>query len=132
MGLPIQEASPDLSPPCRNPQPHCWAPRAPEDIMETRAALYSMDVSLGLAWPWGAPGGSFLSLFSEPSDQLLLLSEPQMPRLQNENSRNTSIWRLLWGLNEVIMRSGMWEMELMSEQWTLESARSALSPHSYT
>ena len=89
MGAPIQEASPDLSPPCSNPQPHLWAPRAHEDIMETLAALYSMDVSLCLVWPWGAPGGRFLSLFSEPSDQL----EPT-PRLLIENGclAQTSVW----------------------------------------
>ena len=52
-------------------------------------ALYSMDVSLCLAWPWGAPGGSFLSLFSEPSDQL----EPT-PRLLIENGclAQMSVW----------------------------------------
>ena len=89
MGAPIQEANPDLSSPCRNPQPHLWAPRAHEDIMETPAALYSMDVSLCLVWPRRAPGGRFLPLFSESSDQL----EPT-PRLLTENGclAQMSVW----------------------------------------
>lgn len=71
MGEPIQEASPELSPPCRNPHPHLWVPAAlHEDFMETFAALYSMDVSTCPLWPWRAPEGGFISMFPEPVDQL--------------------------------------------------------------